>query len=457
MSEAQEGMTRKPKVQVVGTRVDALVVAWTLQVYEDSWHAIVDALQADIRRLDGALRLDGWDDELAHLGVGWQQWACHVRRHKSGRITIRTDRVRGVLDVDAARWQLELTARQIWLGSVPAKQAVSELRAIARLFGVVTEERLRRIDLCADVAGWEIRASDADGFVGRPRAKMAYWTRPVVETYHRSRQCTGHTVCPGNTIMLRIYDKLAELHAQGRTPTERLSRVHKLELETVGWSLGGWDGRAPIARVEFQIRGEACRELWQRSVDRAMDSLDGTWRYLTESWFREAVPDATLRTARWPSSARWRAVQAATFIAVAARPIRRLRQRGYAHWKTSLGSMLGQLRRCGDLDGSLLDMPEPDALRAVAERWIGVTTEAARVDGGDQVRHAIDVALARMGWMPSDDGCPQSCVVAGGMMCEGTVSHEKQEGGSDALCAASGCMGVHSAQRSQGIALRFDP
>jgi hypothetical protein len=164
-------------------------------------------------------------------------------------------------------WTLEVVwyAQALAIYSLP--YVIAESKGCAEKLGKVWETRLRRIDICVDVAGWEMKAEDTLALVRRSRCGMrtdtdrhegedekAYPGDPVL---HETRKVTGISVGK-NAMMARIYDKRAELgHA---SPDKR-------EAEQDRWRARGWDGIEPITRVEFQLRGAALKEWGAREFE----------------------------------------------------------------------------------------------------------------------------------------------------------------------------------------------
>jgi hypothetical protein len=166
-------------------------------------------------------------------------------------------------------------------GQPPLQSVLDESRAIARELsertqtapeGFVYEERLRRIDLCADVAGWVIDGSDTTKLVRRPRASVRTdppdlpGEVPADPTLHETRVVTGITVGK-DQMMARIYDKTIELQ---KKPREE-DRTDEYER----WVAGGWDGTTRVARIEFQIRGPALQTFGARDPLAPVDPETG--------------------------------------------------------------------------------------------------------------------------------------------------------------------------------------
>ncbi len=173
------------------------------------------------------------------------------------------------------------------LADIGLDAAQHEAETLAALCGVVHEQRLGRIDLCADVEGWTIAEEDVRRLVKRPRARWQkeYGDRAVdasgsvellrakkggrlsqlereeeerAQDFGRGaldrRQITGLSVGRGGAMMTRIYDKRVELERD----EERRANEEKR------WTAAGWDGVSCVTRVEFQIRGTAIAEFGLR-------------------------------------------------------------------------------------------------------------------------------------------------------------------------------------------------
>lgn len=197
-------------------------------------------------------------------------------------------------------WTIEIKFYAQWLADVGLHAALAEARAMASLCGEVHEQRLRRIDLCADVQGWEIGEEDVNHLVKRPRARWQKEYGGVLavdangeekllrkrksgkpskaereeeiraQDFGRGalskRQITGLSVGRGGAMMTRIYDKRVELE---RDEERRVN-------EEARWMHAGWDGRSRVTRIEFQIRGTVIAEFGLRDPSRVKDVEWGT-------------------------------------------------------------------------------------------------------------------------------------------------------------------------------------
>lgn len=372
-------MTSEPKV--VGARVDWLEVVFRVSFSE----RVLRHLRA---RGTVALR----DAAPSSLAIGGRSFRMTPPR-STGRWLLQNDACRvEVLEKapggegDAPGWSVRVTISGTSMLALGHDGAIAEAWAVARALGDgdVTEARFGRTDLCADVAHYDLRDSDRLAFVKQRRVKsVEHWRdgKPITRTTRKRKTdgtvetrdtvhwqqsmlrvgkadedsgtevhfggdtFTGFSFGSRKTVSARIYDKGLELRAQ--SPDKKTA-------EHEWWKSNGWDGASDVARVEFEVRGEALDELALRHPVRGevghveharlfASGLDELWSYMTHVWLRleRSGKDRVVQP-------RWRAVQAATFVA-AAHPRARVRQRGAAKAAQARGSMMSFLGRTGHL------------------------------------------------------------------------------------------------------------
>lgn len=438
-------------LRVLGNRVDALTMAYRVEL-DPSFVAALRA-RADVAKRHGRASFE-WGVLTPRLEQGERDWiaargklgpiqACWVNQenitkvdHRSllwgelrysralkvwnitnepfYRLHVELNAPGGEHDDKGIGWTVEI----VWYAQTLAKwglaRVLEESAAIASLMGDVREQRLRRIDLCADVAGWRIVDGDESKLVKRSRAKWSKeygepeeceddWDAKkdraesrAVSSYARKsslrkvrvgpveRRLTGLNVGRGGALMSRIYDKCAELE---RDAVRR-------EAEEDRWREAGWDGIEPVTRVEFQIRGAALTELGLRDPDCVLDvvrdesgkpigqniatvtgddgcerqaslvdRLDAIWKTCL-GWIRlvEAQYSRSgrlLPVSRLPDDARWSLLRTVRFSdAREPAPLGRFRPRSCASAAQALGVTLSQAGR----DGVLRQWEEePDA------------------------------------------------------------------------------------------------
>ena len=275
-------------------------------------------------------------------------------------------------------WTFELVWYAGHLSEMPLDLVLLEGRDIVGRFGEIHEERIRRIDMAADVAGFDIRDDDFAHFIRRARVKEFPFTKkPNGDDGFREQPAQlaafADTVISkaiagirfGRTdVVARIYDKREELVQKG-TPDKRARE------ETV-WMKNGWDGSAPVTRVEFQLRGEALTELGARDPNlcgvhpktgellgakyemhefRAAVTLPEyvprLWSTCLE-WLWLGVPEEGVKRSRWKEDARWSVLRNAKWQnEPKGLPIKRVRVRGGASAAQALGSMASMVAAAG--------------------------------------------------------------------------------------------------------------
>lgn len=310
----------------MANRVDALVMGWKVRLSGEASRALECC----------------HDEHMAAAGkrpveVGGLLWSVSPSR-QPGRYSLERGEVRGMYDSAAVEgWTLELIARSTYLATTPLHQVVEELGEMAAAWGDVEARRLRRFDMAADFSGWRLYAHDPERLV-KTRCRTArvgsFQPDRVADGEHaQSRtyraaatRITGHVVAPGNPVMMRCYDKVAELRI--------MQNQAKRDVETGVWSEAGWTGadrlrknqagnvsladlepQDGITRLEFQLRGPVLDELKLRDPERLCEALQPTWNALVgvgdavkasdkrSGWIR-------LRGKTRDLDPRWRAVRA---------------------------------------------------------------------------------------------------------------------------------------------------
>jgi|HubBroStandDraft_1064217.scaffolds.fasta_scaffold64766_2 hypothetical protein len=218
-------------LRVIGRRVDWLTLAFRGQLSEAATTLLAERLTS-AHALRTAVCVDlapGLSLSLsAHSRDGWFQLSnAEVRVH----IDLRA----------AGGWLVEVTAGALLLGRVGPATALECARMVASsLLAEIAEERVRRVDLCADLVGFDLRNVDARAWVAPRRCLVA-----AISMYEFSRAAvrTGFTIGK-SAVRLRVYDKTEEL---------RLSRNDgdKRDEEHARWRAAGWNEPAPIAWTVF--------------------------------------------------------------------------------------------------------------------------------------------------------------------------------------------------------------
>lgn len=177
--------------------------------------------------------------------------------------------------------------RSEYLTSVGPEEAVKTVTALIEDMGEVKgPPKISRIDLFADFA----TDYDMALFPGRDWVKRSK-KRAIHE---ECDEVTGISFGSGNEVSARLYDKTRELLKSGKDYMRPL------------WAAEGWDGRAQVWRMEYQIRREGLPEPMKGSAADALPLCGNLWRYLCDDWLRLAIPSQSDDTrTRWPTHPLW--------------------------------------------------------------------------------------------------------------------------------------------------------
>jgi hypothetical protein len=177
------------------------------------------------------------------------------------------------------------------------------------------------LHLCADVAGLNAADLQANDFVSR--STVARWYLDDVETFeavqtaakdadgkpqigmytrYREQETVAFSLSAPHSATL--YNKLREI---------RTKSPDKVWFGDI-WRLNGWDGSAPVTRIEMRYERTALRELGCDTVAETFEQFDAIWAYSTQLWLRHTIPDPNQKNrSRWPTSVWWEVVQGASF------------------------------------------------------------------------------------------------------------------------------------------------
>jgi hypothetical protein len=312
--------------------------------------------------------------------------------------------VRGMFDPSAAGgFRLGLEIRATHLATHKIEDAVALCRRIARGFGRVRKERLRRFDLAGDYVGFPINALDVDRLHTRARKRTTFLSqfkdledvsKAEVRTYTNSaREVTGITVAPGGDVMCRIYHKSAELALPGRE--------QKRLIEEERWNRNGWAGEN-VTRVEVQHRGEHLTALGLRNsddesnlcvLDTLLERVDAIWQRDVCEWLRFIDPGSATRRERCLLDSRWLPVQQTVFQHQSL-PISLQRVRGGPSDAHAVGVVLSHAAAHGRLppiSNSLHAQPRPEGTED------GLADAMSELDLAEEVRRLVETrALAGM-------------------------------------------------------------
>jgi hypothetical protein len=315
------------------------------------------------------VKLQHWQNQAkeqeADLLTPWQFQGCPlaIKPHGSGhgwRWLLYSDDIhlaigKGTLNQTVCR----LTFRSVYLHSRDLGDALSQVYAFLLGFlGYEPGVQVSEMHQCVDVAGWVLMAADAGCFVSRgalhqlPEAEVS--VHPEVE--QRGRRMKGFYFSKTAPHSCLIYNKSSEV------------QVHHKEWFYDIWRKNGWDGEAPVTRVEFRYDRECLREMGIEDPFELLDRLDSLWAYSTQQWLRHTVPSADTNQSRWAVSEVWQVVQQATLFLTEAVPAVRVKKveldsqhtlAGFVGYGTSLAArvvLLEHVAQEAEARGFVLDL-----------------------------------------------------------------------------------------------------
>lgn len=342
-------------------------------------HAGFRLLQSSVDALSIAFRGNLVEVELSRLArassggrtglqVDGELFELCVHEGRTLRFFLRNAALTLSIAADPNDFVVLVEFRALYLRVTPLQVACARARRLAaRFMKAIGEERVRRLDLCADATGFTFQREDEDRCVTRARSKVRFQAPERAFSRKRKREqvLTGFVVAPGNPLSVRIYDKTEELFAKQGEESE------KTRTEFATYVAAGWDEESPVWRVEAQLRSSVLQELGVSSPRDLASSLDSVWRYVVgedangraRAWLRFVVPDSSSRVERCRTDERWRIFQQASFEGRAA--VERVQgSRGGVPVEQALGAVLSYLGATSGLASPELGIGPQEQMRA---------------------------------------------------------------------------------------------
>jgi hypothetical protein len=211
---------------------------------------------------------------------------------------------------------LKLRLGSLLLHSSSLYDLLDEIQRFAMsLLGIADPISLQvsEVDLCVDIAGWELTGEDAERFVSRgslhETPEEEHVILPMVD--RRGRRIKEFAFCRSAPHSCVIYDKTREVIA------------HQKQWFYDIWQANGWDGQQTVTRVEFRYKRECLREMGIESPEEMIEKLDAMWQYSCQNWLRHTTPVQDGNRWRWPPSEVWELVQGVVFTLQGANPLLR--------------------------------------------------------------------------------------------------------------------------------------
>jgi hypothetical protein len=222
---------------------------------------------------------------VAASGMGG--WWPYRLDHRLGQLAVGES-------ANRPAWKLSVSAEGLHTEGASAVVAFWT-RTLEALTGGPVTLMVSRLDVHADFVGLNISEADRQAFVCRSGRQSVEISDGALQTLYWGK---------GGDVMVRIYDKLAEVQASGKG----------------GYLLGAYgdagirDGEQ-VQRVEAQVRRDALRDMHDMSADDAIARAGEIYQYVVGSWLRLTDPGSATRRERAKLDRRWTVVQAARVAA----------------------------------------------------------------------------------------------------------------------------------------------
>jgi hypothetical protein len=251
--------------------------------------------QARVNKKPVALGISFHDAPLVVLPNGAPEWK-YIARNDCLEVKI------------APRLKVPMIARVTFLSAYlwevgHVQSAVKEVSLfLEEVFGVSLLLQAAQIDLCVDLVGLTLPTEWERVFVTHAIRK-----RPIAESqkdkaYYRGRKLetllfSGH----GRPVSCKIYNKVIEIKQQSKDK----EWFHDI------WKQHGWDGDAPVWRVEFSLERPCLREMDLEGIEETVENIQRLWDYCTQEWLRMVVPGTSKNRTRWQTHPTWELLQSA--------------------------------------------------------------------------------------------------------------------------------------------------
>ena len=226
---------------------------------------------------------------LAGIGIGDHQFTVLPRGR--GRFAyVLEDNWFSIQLSNASAGVMPLASVQIrseYLTAVGPDEAIATLTKLVAGMGEVTgPPKISRIDLFADFCtAYDLAAMPGSHWVKRSKKRAIH---------EECDQVTGISFGSGNEVSARLYDKTREILKSGKDYMKPL------------WAMEGWDGKAQVWRMEFQIRRDGLPQEMLGGAGDVLSCNGSLWRYLCDEWLRLALPsDSDDTRSRWPTHPLW--------------------------------------------------------------------------------------------------------------------------------------------------------
>jgi len=173
----------------------------------------------------------------------------------------------------------------------------NEFQSIARKVLFLGGERIQRVDITADIAGFPMNALNAFHCYGFPSKMKSVNSDLMLEKFYSlGKESDIETVVIGRNPLLRMYDK-KKLSIQ--QDPDWFECWYGKSYAKVLESHEGDSNKIPvITRFEFQLRAHTLREFRVDTYDDLIKSLQGLWNYMANKWMELKVDNPEIKIKR---------------------------------------------------------------------------------------------------------------------------------------------------------------
>ena len=321
----------------VVSELPGLRVRRCVDFYKTSFHVKWDGRVSDLLPILDFMKKQVQETELECIpvfkehGFDWNLYRSGTRyytyRIKSGDVTLLFNRRSH--DQKIPNCRLEIGSLSCW--SPGFYEILKRVKTFLSLHGgEVVKEIVSEVHLAADFIGTDIKTTDLDnrshwvalarkggdhdGLVVQKRDPEPDPDVLEFDRHYTNHHFSGVHIGKGN-LMLRIYDKVAELKGSRAT--------HKQQIFSEIWGVKNYD-ELPVTRVEYQLRRPKLREFSDsegNQINTAVDlvnAMKSLWGYLTSEWTRHADKpvDRNHNQTKAKVSEFWQMVQAVVWTGV---------------------------------------------------------------------------------------------------------------------------------------------
>lgn len=355
-------------MRLLASGIDTLNLSVMGDVRESAWDLLAEAQRRARGNEDRApISFPVTEEHFECRPYGWQGYTYWLSSPDYEVMVGRSKKFPAVL----------VQLHSAFLHSVGVDPALDQVERLLRhdLLEGPFKQGVSRIDVHADLQGWDLCTADLVRFVGYGRKRRVFDR----EMFQSGSQLEGFQFGKGD-LVARLYDKTAEIRKHG-----------------VSWLPDLW-GReyaagSTVWRLEFQFRRAVLTDFHFKTVDEVVASVQDLWHYGTVTWLSLRIPTRDPRRRRWPLDPAWEEVRAVRISPTMTGVVRRRLEQaselklvqGIQGYATSLAAVLGEedrddaMRHIGMAIFSYLgsrDLTFEDEVTRKRDRHMGVTSWA---------------------------------------------------------------------------------